>query len=349
MLAVDEQRNEVAVKPLCVALGVGRETYYRRKRPALPRAPRVRPRPARALGVEEQQQVLEVLNSERFVNRAPAEVHATLLDEGVYHCAVRTIYRVLSAHGEVRARRDELRHPQYKKPELLATAPNQVWSWDITKLLGPVKWSYFHLYVLLDIFSRYVVGWMLARSESAELARRLIRESCERQGIDRDQLILHSDRGTSMKSKTVAQMLADLGVERSLSRPHVSNDNPFSEAQFKTLKYGPGFPDRFAGGFDHGLGHCREFFPWYNDEHHHSALGWLTPAQVHYGRAAAVLDGREQVLRRAYLAHPERFVSGPPRPASPPTAVWINPPTAPHVELPSLHSVNSRDEVSHDR
>ncbi len=269
--------------------------------------------------------MLEALHSERFVDRAPWQVYATMLEEGRYLCSPRTMYRILAESRELRERRNQLRHPEYKKPELLATGPNQVWSWDITKLLGPAKWTYFYLYVVLDIFSRYVVGWMLARSESAELARRLIRESVERHGVEPGELVIHNDRGSPMRAKTLAQTLADLGVEQSFSRPHTSDDNPFSEAQFKTTKYWPGFPDRF-GSFDQALEVLRRFFPMYNHEHHHSALAGLTPAQVHFGRAADVLRQREQVLRAAYERHPERFVRGLPRVAEPPSAVWINPP-----------------------
>ena len=343
MNAIDEHRHETGVAPLCDALGLPRETYYRRYRPPRPRPARPRPRPARALSVPERTDVLELLHSERFVDRAPWEVYATLLDEGRYLCSPRTMYRLLGENRELRERRNQLRHPEYKKPELLATGPNQVWSWDITKLLGPVKWTYFYLYVVLDIFSRYVVGWMLARSESAELARRLIRESCERHGIEPGELVIHNDRGSPMRSKTLGQTLADLGVEQSFSRPHTSNDNPFSESQFKTTKYWPGFPERFHGGFDEALAHLRCFFPWYNDEHHHSALAGLAPAQVHFGRADVVLAEREQVLRAAYERHPERFVRGLPRVARLPSAVWINPPT--EAGEPAVftheHSLNS--------
>lgn len=326
MTAIEEHRRAVGLKPLCEALGVSRETYYRRQRPPTPRPPRERPRPARALSDSEKQTVLAELHSERFINRAPFEVVATLLDEGRYLCSTRTMYRVLAESEEVRERRNQLRHPEYKKPELLATAPNQVWTWDITTLLGPVKWTYFYLYVILDIYSRYVVGWMLASRKSAELARRLIRETCEKHGIDPDELTLHSDRGSEMVSKQVSQLLADLAVAQSLNRPHVSNDNPFVESHFKTLKYGPGFPDRFDGGFEHALAHCKRFFPWYNDEHRHGSLAGLTPAQVHFGHAPQVLEQREQVLRAAYERNPERFVRGLPGIPRPPQAVWINPP-----------------------
>jgi putative transposase len=269
--------------------------------------------------------VLEVLHSERFIDCAPAQVVATLLDEGQYLCSVRTMYRMLAARGELHERRDRLMHPAYQRPELVATAPNQVWSWDLTKLRGPGKWLYFHLYVLLDLYSRFVVGWLLARQESGALARRLIAESCERQGIRPGQLTIHADRGSAPASKTVVQLLADLGVERSHSRPHVSNDNPFSESHFATVKGHPEFPDRFAS-FDHAHGFCRGFFPWYNTGHRHSGLASLTPEMVHTGRAPLVLAQREKVLDAAYAAHPERFVRRPPKPPALPAAVWINPP-----------------------
>ena len=256
---------------------------------------------------------------------AHAQVHATLLDEGTYLCSPRTMYRVLDAAHEIKERRNQVRRPHYAAPELLATRPNAVWSWDITKLRGPATWTYFYLYVILDIFSRYVVGWMIAPRESAVLAERLIADTCAKHGIHPGQLTLHADRGTSMKSKPVALLLADLGVTKTHSRPHVSNDNPFSEAQFKTLKYGPLFPERF-GSIADGRAFGQSFFPGYNHEHRHSGLGFLTPAVVHFGQAAPVRAHRQQVLAAAYTAHPERFVNGPPRPADLPTAVWINPP-----------------------
>jgi len=289
------------------------------------RAPR--PRPPRALSPVEETAILAALHTERFVDRAPASIVATLLDEGTFLCSVRTMYRLLARHGEVRERRDQLRHPAYAVPELLATGPNQVWTWDITKLRGPAKWTCFHLYVILDIFSRYVVGWMVAPHESAVLARKLIAASVARQGIQPGELTVHADRGSSMRSKPVALLLADLGVTKSHSRPHVSDDNPFSESHFKTLKYRPGFPDRF-GSIEDARAFCVAFFAWYDTEHRHSGIALLTPEDVHYGRATERLAARGVVLDAAYAAHPERFVRRPPRPAAPPTAVWINPPTA---------------------
>jgi putative transposase len=306
----------------CAALGVSRATAYRRRHPAPPAVPR--PGPARALSEGERRTVLDQLRSPRFVDRAPAEVYATLLDEDTYVCSIRTMYRLLAATGEVRERRNQLRHVA-PKPELLATRPNAVWSWDITKLLGPAKWTYFYLYVILDIFSRYVVGWMVAHRESAVLAERLIATTCEKQEITAGQLTIHADRGTSMTSKPVALLLADLGVTRTHSRPHVSDDNPFSEAQFKTLKYRPEFPDRFAT-IEAARAFCQPFFTWYNTEHRHAGIGLLTPATVHYGDAGRVTARRHQVLAAAYALHPERFVRKPPEPPAPPIAVWINPP-----------------------
>lgn len=321
--AVNTLARDVGVAPACDALQFSRATWYRRRKPAVARPPR--PKPARALSTAERKSVLDDLHSPRFVDAAPADVHATLLDEGKYPCSVRTMYRILADAREVGERRNQLRHPIYKKPELVAVAPRRVFTWDITKLRGPVVWTYFYLYVMLDLFSRYVVGWLLARCESARLAEHLIEETCRREAIDRNQLIIHSDRGAPMTSQTVAQMMAVLGVTRSLSRPHVSNDNPFIESHFKTLKYRPGYPDRF-GSFEDGLSFCRSFFPWYNERHKHSALAWLTPADVHFGRAPEVLARRQVALAVAHAAHPERFVRGEPKVGNPPVAVWINPP-----------------------
>jgi len=269
--------------------------------------------------------VLGVLHSEKFVDKAPQEVYAALLDEGQYVCSIRTMYRILEANQEVKERRNQLRHPVYQKPELLATAPNQVWSWDITKLLGPVKWSYFYLYVILDIFSRYVVGWMIASREANALAQKLIQETIEKQIIQPGQLTIHADRGSSMKSKPVALLLSDLGVTKTHSRPHTSDDNPYSEAQFKTLKYRPDFPERF-GSLEDARAFCQAFFNWYNTGHHHSGIGLMTPHAVHYGLAQEVFQAREKVLLAAYEMHPERFVRKVPAPLSLPQAAWINPP-----------------------
>jgi putative transposase len=332
MRLVDESALVFGVAAACMALNVARATYYRRKHPR-PERP-ARPSPARTLSVEERAEVLAVLNAEPHVDLAPAAVYAKLLDEKqTYLCSVRTMYRVLAGAGEVRERRDQLVHPEYKKPELLATGPNQVWSWDITKLLGPVKWTYYYLYVVLDIFSRYVVGWMVAERENAAHARRLIGETCAKYGIEPGTLTLHQDRGAPMTAKTFAQTLADLGVTKTHSRPHVSDDNPFSEAHFKTLKYRPDFPGRFADQAQ-AASWCRNFFPWYNDEHRHDGLGLLTPADVHFGRAPAVLAARQSVLDDAYAAHPERFVRHAPRAGTPPSEAWINKPPVERREGP---------------
>lgn len=326
----------VGTRNACAALGLSPATYYRQQKPPAERAaPARRPPPPRTLSPAEEQLVLAHLHSDRFVDKAPAEVYATLLDEGVYLCSIRTCYRILARHEQVCERRNQLRHPVYKKPELLATAPNQVWSWDITRLLGPAKWTYYYLYVIIDIYSRYVVGWMLAHRESAALAKRLIHETVLKERVDAGQLVIHSDRGSPMIAKTTAQMLATLGVTRSLSRPKVSNDNPYSESQFKTLKYRPDFPDRF-GSIEDGLAYCKDFFFWYNLEHRHGNLGLLTPEHVHRGHAPRVLEARAHVLDAAYAAHPERFVRRPPQPLQLPAAVWINPPGAKGTE-PGLH------------
>ena len=324
MATVKEVGPRLGVASTCAALGVSTASYYRRCKPP-PAAVAAHPSPPRTLPAAERTAVLDILHEPRFVDLAPAQVYAGLLDEGRYLCSERTMYRILAAHQEVRERRDQLRHPSYAAPQLLATRPNQLWSWDITKLLGPAKWTYFYLYVILDVFSRYVVGWMVAHRESATLAEKLIRETCVRQGIARGELTLHADRGSSMTSKPVALLLADLGVIKSHSRPYVSDDNPFSEAQFKTLKYRPQFPDRFGSLVD-ARAFCQGFFPWYNTEHRHSGIGLLTPSAVHHGLADQRIAEREQVLARAYAAHPERFVGGLPQPPARPTEVWINPP-----------------------
>lgn len=316
----------VGVRRACEALGVPRASYYRSRSPRP--TPRPRPRPARALSNQERQRVLAELHSERFADAAPRQVYAALLDQGRYLCSVRTMYRLLAEQGQLRERRNQLRRPAYEKPELLATGPNQVWSWDITKLRGPAKWTVYYLYVILDIFSRYVVGWMLAHAESKSLARRLIAETVAKQQVPEAQLTIHADRGSAMTSKPVVHLLAELGITRTHSRPHTSNDNPFSEAQFKTLKYHPGFPDRF-GSYHDALAFLGPFFHWYNNQHYHTGLGLLTPEMVHYGIAEQVLQRRRQVLDRAFTAHPDRFRGRPPRPQSPPEAAWINPPVIP--------------------
>lgn len=325
MKIIDETSAIDGVDATCDALGVCRATYYRRKQPKF-YGPVHRMPPPRALLPEQTRAILDVLHEDRFVDLAPAQVYATLLDEKTYLCCERTMYRILAAHDEVRERRAQRRHPRYAAPELLATGPNQLWSWDITKLKGPTTWSHFYLYVIIDVFSRYVVGWMVAPRESAKLAEKLISESCALHGIQPGQLTVHADRGSSMRSKLVAELLVDLGVTKTHSRPHISNDNPFSEAGFKTLKYRPDFPERF-GCMEDARAHCVDFFAWYNADHYHSGIGLHHPEDVHYGRAQHVVDERTAVLASAYAAHPERFVRGTPRPPALPTEVWINKPT----------------------
>lgn len=315
---------ELDRRATCQALGLSPATFYRyhQPRPGGSGAKRSVPR---ALTPAERQTVVEVLMSPRFCDDSPRQIWAVLLDEGRYLCSVSTLYRILRSLQAVRERRNQLRHPAYTKPELLATGPNQVWSWDITKLKGPVRGTQFHLYVILDIFSRYVVGWMLAARESAALAQKLIAESCAKQAIDPGQLTLHADRGSSMRSRGVAELLADLGVTKSHSRPYVSDDNPFSESQFRTMKYRPEFPPRF-GSVQDGRAFGVTFFQWYNQQHRHSGIGLHTPYQVHYGLAPAAQAARRQTLLAAHALHPERFVNKLPAPPHLPGAVWINPP-----------------------
>jgi putative transposase len=334
MSAVQELSLLVGIKRACDELSVPRASYYRQqqRRRCPPRVDRPRSS-ARRLQEQEKTTVLACLHEERFQDCSPAQVYASLLDAGQYHCSIRTMYRLLAAEGESRERRDQVSRPPYVKPELLATGPNQLWSWDITKLRGPAKWTYYSLYVILDVFSRYVTGWMIAYRESADLAQQLIEDSCEKQSIAPGQLTLHADRGSSMTSKSVALLLADLGVTKTHSRPYVSDDNPYSEAHFKTLKYRPGFPDRF-GSLEEARRFCQEFFLWYNHEHHHSGLNLMTPAAVHYGQAEERISHRQFVLDTAYQAHPERFVKRPPQHPSLPEAVWINPPAAKQDKTP---------------
>jgi putative transposase len=337
-------------------LDVPRSTYYRSQalastvaatreqscdQAALPLSPaRSRHRSPRALGEEERAQLRDVLNSERFADCSPREVYATLLDEGRYLCSWPTMYRILREANEVRRRRDQARQGSYSKPELLATQPNQLWSWDITKLKGATTWTYHYLYVILDVYSRFVVGWMIAERETAEVAEAFIAETCAKEGIVAGTLTLHADRGSAMTSKCVAHLLADLGVVKTHSRPQVSNDNPFSEAQFKTVKYHPSCPERF-GSVEDARTWARELFEWYNHEHHHTGIGLLTPAVVHFGQASEVLAKREEVLRGAYQAHPERFVRGEPRAGQVPCAVWINPPVGQSAERGLVSAIES--------
>ncbi len=343
MKAVAVHKDKVGIARACNALGVARSSYYRSLLPA--KALAKRQRPPRALTRVEKACVLSTLNSEEFCDQAPRQIWATLLDKNQYLAHWRTMYRILEENGQVKERRLQLRHPIYEAPELLATRPNEVWSWDITRMRGPEKWSCFYLYVIMDIFSRYVVGWMIAQRESAILAKELITVSCQRQGVERNALTIHSDRGPSMTSKTVAQLLVDLEIEKSLSRPHVSNDNPYSEAQFKTMKYRPDYPKRF-GSIEDARNWAREFFCWYNDRHHHSGIGLLPPAVVHYGNAVAHREQRMDVLGTAFAAHPERFVRGAPKLPQLPTAVWINKPVEtdkavePHKNEVVVQSIN---------
>ncbi len=319
--------EDVGVQTACSALRVGRSTYYRSLKPRRSgrRRPRRKTRPARAMDKAAKESVMDALCSPRFADRSPAEVRATLLDEGVYLCSERTMYRVLADNKSVRERRAQRSHPKHPKPEIVARRPNRAWSWDVTRLLGPKKGRGYYLYVIMDIYSRYVVGWMAAERETAALAGRLIEESCLKQDVERGELTLHSDRGAPMTAKSTAQLVADLGIARSFSRPRVSNDNPYSEAQFKTLKYHPDFPGRFSS-LEEAKAFCRRFFQWYNQEHRHAGIGMLAPEQVYFGKAAEVIERRQAVLDRAYAATPDRFVNGPPRAAGPPTEVWINPP-----------------------
>ena len=333
-MAVQPLASQVGVAPACRALGVPRASFYRRQRPA-PGHQQPRPTPARALRASERAHVLGVLASPRFVDRSPAEVVATLLDEGRYLCAERTMYRILAANQPVRERRNQRSHPCYTKPALVATGPNQTWSWDITRLRGPKRWTSFYLYVLLDIFSRYVVGWMVADRENAALAATLIEETCLKQGIEPQVLTLHSDRGAPMTSKCTAQLLADLGVTRSLNRPQVSDDNPFSEAQFKTLKYHPGFPGRFED-ITAAIAFCRSFFPWYNTEHRHAGIAMLTPDDVHHHRAPDVLAKRGRTYPASRLGPSPRTL----RPRHPET----RPASRSRLDQPTRHFHNRRNE-----
>jgi putative transposase len=323
---VEQLTPIIGTRPACRAVGASVATVYRHRRPPAPRPARPRPTPARALSAPERQQVLEVLHSERFVDVAPEETYATLLDDGTYLCSPRTMYRILAAeHGGVRDRRDQLTHPPYAAPELLAERPNELWSWDISKLKGPAKWTYYYLYVILDVFSRYVVGWTVQYRENGQLAKALIEQATEQQQITPRVLTLHADRGGPMRGKPVAFLLADLGVTKTHSRPYTSSDNPYSESNFKTLKYRPAFPARFDS-IEHARDHCRRFFGWYNHQHRHSGIGLMTPVAVHHGTAPELHQLRARVLDAAYQQHPERFVRRAPTPPPLPTAAWINKP-----------------------
>ncbi len=321
-----ELAAKIGLKRACEVLGVPRSAVYRSRQPRL--TPKPRPTPAHAFSEEERTDIHYTLNSERFMDKAPRQVYAALLDEGEHRCHWRSMYRILAAHDEVRERRHLRRHPVYKKPELLATAPNQVWSWDITLLRGAFKGSYYRLYLVLDIFSRCVVGWRIAEVESSELARELVAETARKQGILPDQLTLHADNGAPMRGKPLTQLLSDLGIMGSHNRPHTSNDNPFSEAQFKTMKYHPDYPERFPD-IEAARAWARRFVTWYNEEHYHSGLNLLTPSSVHYGEAGDIQRQRQAVMSAAYTANPMRFTRGEPVVKGAPTAVYLNPPDQP--------------------
>lgn len=329
----------VTVQAACQALVIPRSMFYRSKTTRLHQVAQAKVLPARALEPAERQSVLDILNCTRFQDQAPREVYATLLDEQVYLCHWRTMYRILAENHQICERRNQLRHPVYAKPELLATGPNQVWSWDITALRGPDKWTAFYLYDLMDVYSRYAVGWLIATTQSAELAEQLIAQSYAKHAILPGQLTIHSDNGAPMRAKTICQLMADLAVTESHSRPHVSDDNPYSESKFKTMKYRPDYPDRFACLLE-AQTWARSFYPWYNNEHHRSGIGLLTPATVHLGNAPTVLASRQQTLDLAFEAHPDRFVHGAPSPQPLPEAVWINPPRRTQ-EVTSVKSPNT--------
>jgi len=327
MTLLEEASLSYGITAACKALTVPRSWYYRQKAAdgLAQEKPELRPTPKHALSEAEKAKMRTVLNSEQFVDQSPREVYATLLDEGVYLCHWRTMYRILVEHDEVRERRNQRQHPPNTKPQLVASGPNELWSWDITLLTGPARRLFYYLYVILDVYSRFVVGWMVAEGESSGLAETVIAAACNKQNIRRDQLTLHADRGSAMRAKTVAQLLADLGVTKTHARPYTPNDNPYSEAQFKTMKYRPNYPDRFDS-LDHARSWARVFFTWYNHEHHHTGLGLMTPTVVHHGQVDEVRAKRQRVLDEAYAAHPERFVKGHPIAPKAPGQVWINPP-----------------------
>ena len=323
MKLVDDRADVLTVAEACETVDLARASYYRAK--TAKEQPTTRRRSHRRLSEAECERVLEVLISDGYCDKSVRQVWAELVDAGVYYCSVRTMYRILARRAAVRERRDQLRHPEYTRPELLAMGPNQLWSWDITKLKGPHKWTYYHLYVLMDVWSRKVVGWLVADRESSTLAVELIRQSCEREGISRDQLTVHADRGSSMRSKPVAFLMTDLGVTKTHSRPYTSTDNPYSEAQFKTLKYQPEFPERF-GSLEDARAFLRDYFDWYNNVHRHGGIGLVTPAQRHHGTDKVVYEKRQEVMAAFYEQHPERFVKGMPKPPGLPGEVWINKP-----------------------
>lgn len=330
--AIQELSREMSVSDACNAMDFPRSTYYRLT--TFTSSPSKKSSAeggstqgsSRGLGSVEREQIRQVLNSERFVDCTPYVIYATLLDEGTYLCSISTMYRILRENDEVRERRNQRKLPVYKKPELLATKPNMLWSWDISWLRGPVAGKYYFLYVIIDVFSRYIVAWTIAEVESADLAQKLIAFACQNQDIERGKLTLHSDRGPAMLSIPVAHLLEQMGVAKSHSRPYTSNDNPYSEAQFKTMKYRFDYPQRFDS-IDHALTWARHFVQWYNFEHLHSGIGLIPPAALHFGHAQQIFEHRQLALDAAYLAHPERFINGKPQPPVIPTEVWINKPS----------------------
>lgn len=332
MTRISELKATIGLRPACRQLAESRSWYNRRLKAttvtsnSTSDASHVRQPSVRALTPEEEARVLAHLNSERFADCSPAQVFAELLDDGIYLCSERTNYRILARHGEVRERRNQLRHPHYHAPELLATKCNMVWSWDITKLRSMINGTCYHLYVIIDVFSRYIVAWTIAERESDFLAADFIEEACRRQGIDKNTLTIHADRGAAMRSKRVAELLVKLEVTKSHSRPYCSNDNPYSESQFKTMKYRPEFPERFSS-LEEAKIFCKTFFNWYNHRHCHSGIAMLTPVVVHYGLAERVIARRDEVLACAYELHPERFVKRKPTAKRLPREVWINKPT----------------------
>jgi len=342
MTIVDEHAPEVGVAPACRAVEVSRATWYRRRKKSSESILEDRRRPPRRLSDAERDRVMQTLCSDEFVDRSPRAVYAMLLERGEYLCSVRTMYRVLAERRAVRERRPQRKHPEYAVPICCAQAPNELWSWDITKLAGPHR-SWFSLYVILDVYSRYIVSWLLARRESAFLAMRLIEQAIQIHDVDPSCLKIHADRGAPMRAKCTAQLMVDLGIERSHSRPRVSNDNPFSESQFKTLKYCPEYPGRFTC-IESARAWSSSFFDWYNHEHRHEGIGFFTPIDVYNGRHLELTKVRQRVLDQAYMRHPERFVRGRPAPPVVPDEVWINRPTADLVSLNSLASESTRPQ-----